>query len=146
MREIKFRAWDNVAFEMLYVGEDMDVIFSLSDTGIECTDIRNGTPSGDGVDSMEHLIYMQFTGLHDKNGTPIYEGDIDTDENRNLTVVKYIKKYGAYCFVPIELYLHEDYENEVYYQYGYECFFHNVTPSVYAEVIGNIYEDKGLLE
>ena len=79
----KFRAWDNVADEMLYAGEDTDVIFVIGSAGIECTDVRNGSPSGDGIDSMDHLIYMQWTGLNDSKGNPIYEGDVVTARERS---------------------------------------------------------------
>ena len=96
----KFRAWDNVADEMLYAGEDTDVIFVIGSAGIECTDVRNGSPSGDGIDSMDHLIYMQWTGLNDSKGTPIYESDIVkyTSKERTGTKVSYKKRgYDTYA-------------------------------------------------
>jgi uncharacterized phage protein (TIGR01671 family) len=54
MREIKFRVWD-IQFKHMKV------------TGIG---INNGALSGEDVE------IMQFTGLKDKNGKEIYEGDI----------------------------------------------------------------------
>ena len=88
----------------------------------------------------------QYTGLKDKNGKEIFEGDIERDESGSLSVVCYLQKYGAYCFVPVVLYLHEDYENKVNYEYGTDCYFHNAVPSIYSEIVGNIYEDPELLE
>ncbi len=54
MREIKFRAWDKL---------DRVMNTDLPTIDFECCKI-NG------------LILMQYTGLKDKNGKEIYEGDI----------------------------------------------------------------------
>lgn len=61
MREIKFRAWDK---EKLVIQEGH---FYLTYDGIPL--YTNGVPNND-------LILMQFTGLKDKFGKDIYEGDI----------------------------------------------------------------------
>jgi len=82
----------------------------------------------------EHFIISQFTGLYDKNGKEIWEGDVFMTENN----CKGIVKYEDGCFVteipPSERF---DYER--------------VDPLYYAvnmgiEVIGNIYENPELLE
>ncbi|OCT12615.1 hypothetical protein A8709_32920 [Paenibacillus pectinilyticus] len=141
MREIRFRAWDNVADEMLYAGEDFDVIFMLGSSGIECTDVRNGSPSGDGIDSMEHLIYMQWTGLNDSNGDPIYEGDIVGCESNGVEryqkrVICYDIHQAKYKTVPRSTY----YANAGHGGWtGYEL-------RAECEVLGNIHENPELLE
>jgi len=133
MKENKFRAWNSKE-------KFMDSAWLIDwEHGIVCHGKHNQS-------ELEDCTLMQYTGLKDKNSVEIYEGDIESDENSNLSVVCYLEKYGAYCFVPLELYVHEDYENRVTYSFGYDCYFHNAIPSKYATVIGNIYENPALLE
>lgn len=135
MMQIKVRAWDNVANEMHYAGEDIDLIFILGSEGIECTDIREMTSNGEGVHSMDHLIYMQNTGLKDKNGAEIYEGDvlhIDKRFNGSDIYGKVYRKGAGYALIT---------------RRGSDTsqgYLEIVTP--YTEVIGNIYEHPQLLE
>ena len=78
----------------------------------------------------EEVKLMQCTGVKDKNGKEIYEGDIvilnDTEEE-NRCIVKY--KYGSYILVDGDL--KEDLSN---------------VEAKFLEVVGNIYENKNLLE
>ena len=61
MREIKFRAWDKKLSKM----------FKLENCiNFEISDLYDPRPQH------EDLIVMQYTGLKDKNGKEIYEGDI----------------------------------------------------------------------
>ena len=69
-REIKFRIWDVENKEMLKVQElDFEPTFYGGKIAIR-PDQYN-----DYFDT-EDMILMQYTGLHDKNGKEIYDGDI----------------------------------------------------------------------
>lgn len=66
MREIKFRAWDKESEEFLlgfYVQSDTGDIFSEDGEGSLCPEDKE-------------IVVEQFTGLHDKNGREIFEGDV----------------------------------------------------------------------
>lgn len=133
MREIKFRAWDREYEKMTYFDDEdyeysppivsrLDQVFKKDSNYDDYEDFEYN----DITDSVE---LMQFTGLHDKNGKEIYEGDIvksffvDTDEAGNE-----IYKY----------YIIEVKYDEVLCSYKIDKFMN-------LEVIGNIYENKELL-
>ena len=66
MREIKFRAWDKS--DNVWLEEDQFVIYPQ---GIFDAWLGQDEPL-----EMDEVILMQYTGLKDKNGKEIYEGDI----------------------------------------------------------------------
>ena len=118
-REIKFRAWDKENEEMY------DVAMIDVETGeVAYTD----HPTGYNADALlEQVELMQYTGLKDKNGKEIYEGDILKDcDTREIKTVIWHKN----CFILRD--------TKGFYQWTYFEDEH--------EVIGNIYENSDLLE
>lgn len=69
MRELKFRAWDTNRKKMV----DMDY-FECHKFGFRL--LRQKPTDPDAIDWSDGFEIMQFTGLKDKNGKEIYEGDI----------------------------------------------------------------------
>ncbi|MCM3241303.1 YopX family protein [Cytobacillus oceanisediminis] len=141
MREIKFRAWDNVDFKMYYTGEENNIHFYFDSTTIiaeRFKDIYVDTPEGDrypdvGYEKLEHLKYMQYTGLKDKNGKEIFEGDI---VERNVLAFGEVRTFIGQVKM-------------------FECAWWIDTESAAVplwdemhelKIIGNIYENPELLE
>jgi len=132
MREIKFRAWDKENEAMQYFddfwlcGEYQSIAFNLSK---EQADKQEGNFCLD-FEQEDLSELMQFTGLLDKNGKEIYEGDI-------LIYIKDGEKYA-----PWSMEWQEFYDSEYGHKLGegfpiYDCYE--------VEIIGNIYENKELL-
>ena len=84
---------------------------------------------------------QQYTGLHDKNGKEIYEGDIvqTYDGKGNKEYVQEIKweEYASCCECSTD---HGFNTGSLYY------YFDGKTPTGTSEVIGNIYENPELLK
>lgn len=137
-REIKLRAWNKEWSMMSMVDKiefDNGVPVSVSVT-IQASDYDHKGEWED-YEIGKDIILQQFTGLHDKNGKEIYEGDI----------VRSGKEYNYYTGLNSEIYGGRLYEIK---NNGWR--FYIEPHSLYdidfkdLEVIGNIYENKELLK
>ena len=125
MREIKFRAWDKENKEMLDI-EDLH--------WDDCTRefLIRTTIYSDYFD-IQDMILMQYTGLKDKNGKEIYEGDIVKIDCPTMKMTGEIKYSGMSAMFYIYDEINDIEENLWYQEKEYE-------------VIGNIYENPELLK
>jgi uncharacterized phage protein (TIGR01671 family) len=121
-REIKFRAWDTKDNEMYF---PQVLAFGLD---LKIKPLRN---CKDGNNAYKHHELMQFTGLQDKNGKDIYEGDI-VKHSGIICKVVYGKK-GA-CFSLFDVRLGET-----------DLYVITDLSAQYMEVIGNEFENPELL-
>jgi uncharacterized phage protein (TIGR01671 family) len=141
-REIKFRAWDK-RIKKFFGNDD----FALPSNGNSHTGfyLCRKTPNCDEIcgdfNNNEDIIIMQFTGLKDKQGKEIYEGDIvrrgDVSE-KNLTVVFF---RGEFIGLKRSSYL--DFKIGGENDFPRSMVLYNLySPQI--EVIGNIYENPEL--
>ena len=120
MRELKFRAWDKVEKKMLFDADPFALHVSGSNEPLLAKTHRN-----------EDCIFEQYTGLKDKNGKEIYEGDIIDVSSVFVKPKKMIAKFSemACGFEPFAIGC-----PDCYFPVGKD-----------VEVIGNIHENPELI-
>jgi len=125
MRSIKFRAWDYTTDVMLKEGQ----VYIQSDGHLWISRIEKSMSRA----LKSEIELMQYTGLKDKNGVEIYEGDIVEIRGNKITtdfICKIIFEDGSFgrktefSFIPL-------------------CQWTLLND---CEVIGNVYEHPHLLE
>ena len=84
----------------------------------------------------------QFTGLFDKNGKEIYEGDIISVNGKYPKLVKYIDDYACFCLANIED-LNEKMDTGYWHQVS-PGWWNSSKREIY--VIGNIYDNPELIK
>jgi len=127
MNDIRLRAWD-------YKGKRMVKVLAI-DWEHQTIDCEAGLDYGEVGwwercyhQPLENFEFLQFTGVRDKNGKEIYEGDILKNSYGSLYEVKWVPSMMSFMCSPLK----------VVYEVRH-------IDNLDAEVIGNIFENTELL-
>ena len=122
MRDIKFRAWNKTRAEMFNNPTEINWL--------------NGKPKP--VDTnwdwyKSEWVLLQYTGLKDKHGIEVYEGDILRDKD-GMGEVEWMEEHCAFM-------IRVAFPHHTYFKLDNSGFNMKST-----EIIGNIYENANLLK
>lgn len=144
MRDIKFRAWNDG--EMI-----LNIGLTPPSDGLTPYKVPDDSNGYEDMTYYPEAILMQYTGLKDKNGVEIYEGDIIRDRFVSQPgfgqigfASSFDREWCTEVRIP-DIYMHWD-----EYQFpNFETLINHFAEgdnSYGVEVIGNIYENPDLLK
>lgn len=147
-REIKFRAWDSVHNKMIYLKDvvscgydnEFDVYeLYFEENNLKCRGYDDFDDDfGGTIVNETELPIMEYTGLKDKNGVEIYEGD-----SVKCKLINQVRKNNHWINEEIYENFEVIYSNE---DLGFR--FKDKSKIIWnfenceLEVIGNVYENK----
>jgi len=124
MREIKFRVWDGKRMLTPY-----EINFNRYGISVRCKEV---------VETIKNPILLQYTGLKDRKGKEIYEGDL-IRVTKNTTKKFWKVKFGNWIVGEDDYYCDSHEVLGWYMERGTE------QTNVFGEVIGNVHENPDLL-
>ena len=129
MRNIKFRAWDKAVKDMVPI-KTIDFRKDGAECAVDFCDIN-----GDLTGKNPEWVLMQSTGMKDKNGVEIFEGDIVKNDKGEIGRVVYLKQEAGFVVVLPKL----------DYRLGHRNTGEPYDVASGHEVIGSFYENPELL-
>jgi uncharacterized phage protein (TIGR01671 family) len=147
-REIKFRAWNREMKHMVYPSLEFgrEIWECTYKRIIQCETNKNGYTVEHVLEkvSIDHILQdpifevMQFTGLHDKNGNEIYEGDIlSIHSEETYGVIIWNNNYSCWEYL-----INNDPEES---KFPYSGMLNKDISDLYL-IEGNIFENPEILE
>ena len=138
-KELKFRVWDKTSESMLYQDDFERVELDTKNKIVTLIAEEESDKSHYVLDYEEDIEaeIMRYTGLKDKNGKDIYEGDIVSfynDEEYKFKSTNALVIYDSAAFMLEHKKLGKEYLGEMDIE------------NMCIKIIGNIYENPELLE
>ena len=138
MRDIKFRAFDKLS--KMFIANGFHIIGETTMFGAIDAFIKNNRGGKSFLERYEDIVIQQYTGLKDKNGNEIYEGDIlkfqenDDPEDLNWIIGDVVFWEGAFRLKHVE------------YETLSEFIMERKDYNLDMDIVGNIFENPELLK
>ena len=133
---LRFRVWVKIGKRMVLSDDILDIDYENKEIVTQQVYFENGLPDDRDIYcyDFDDIEFMQSTGLKDKNGKEIFEGDI-VDYKGRKAVIKWHGSYASFIYIFVD----ELQKRVAGWSPLYLAYFH-------FEVIGNKFETPEFLE